>query len=314
MVNVMISYASEGALLHTQRNIEYTSSAEGLKLAYEQGIILEGIVELCDHNLNLHLKFPCGIHGVIPKEEALYTTAAETAKDIAILTRVGRAVCFKIIGFKNGEGALTAILSRRSAQLECTENYISKIIPGDIIAAKVTHIEGFGAFVDIGCGIISLLSIDAISISRIAHPSERLSVGDNVYTVVKGRDELGRICVSMRELLGTWRENAERFSEGETVGGIIRGVEGYGIFVELTPNLAGLAEYKENVRSGQRAAVYIKSIIPEKMKLKLIIIDSCDESPKKIPINYFIDPTKVTHIDHWTYSPTPCRRLVESVF
>lgn len=60
--------------------------------------------------------------------------------------------------------------------------------------------------------------------------------------------EDGRICLSQRELLGTWEENASLFEQGETVAGIVRSVEDYGIFVELTPNLAGLAEFREGVR------------------------------------------------------------------
>ena len=47
------------------------------------------------------------------------------------------------------------------------EHYISKLIPGDIIPARITHLEAFGAFADIGCGIVSLLPIDTISVSRI---------------------------------------------------------------------------------------------------------------------------------------------------
>lgn len=54
------------------------------------------------------------------------------------------------------------------------------------------------------------------------------------------------------------------FSTGETVGGIVRSIEPYGIFIELAPNLAGLAEPRENVRVGQAASVYIKALIPEK--------------------------------------------------
>ena len=42
-------------------------------------------------------------------------------------------------------------------------------------------------------------------------------------------------------MLGTWAENAALFSPGQTVTGVVRSVEDYGIFVELTPNLAGLA-------------------------------------------------------------------------
>ncbi len=307
-------YTPEGMLLPTPKNKEYISSLAGLERACERGVILESQALLCDHELNIHVELPCGIRGVIPKDEAVYTSNGEATKDIAILTRVGKTVCFKVLGFKHTEGCTTAILSRKAAQEECSAAYISKLCPGDIIPARVTHIESFGAFVDIGCGVISLLSIDSISVSRISHPRERLSVAENVYVVVKCRDAIGRINVSMRELLGTWDENAILFSEGETVGGIIRGVESYGIFVELTPNLAGLAEYKENVRSGQRAAVYIKSIIPEKMKVKLIIIDLQDQSAQKAPLNYFIDVDKTKHINAWTYSPSVCKRLVESTF
>jgi len=91
-------------------------------------------------------------------------------------------------------------------------------------------------------------------------------------------------------------------------------VESYGIFVELTPNLAGLAEYKENVRSGQRTAVYIKSIIAEKMKIKLILIDTQDAPSEKIPIEYYINTQEIKHIERWTYSPEASNRLVETIF
>lgn len=111
-------------------------------------------------------------------------------------------------------------------------------MPGDIISARVTHLEPFGCFVDIGCGIASLLPIDAISVSRIAHPSDRFRVGEEIRVVVRGRDEKNRITLTHRELLGTWEENAAAFCAGDTVPGIVRSVEDYGIFIELTPNLA----------------------------------------------------------------------------
>ena len=254
------------------------------------------------------------MRGIIPKEEAQYLKNEET-KDIAILTRVGKTVCFTVQGFeRDPSGEVVAILSRRLAQKECMHSFIETLAPGDIIPAKITHLEAFGAFVDIGCGIISLLSIDSISVSRISHPSERLAVGDTVYTVVKSIDERGRIYVSSRELLGSWQENANLFTEGQTVRGIVRSVESYGVFVELKPNLAGLAEYKEDVSIGQTAAVYIKSIIPEKMKIKLIIIDAHDAQTYTEPLEYFIDTEAVSHIDRWVYSPKESKRIIESVF
>ncbi len=311
----MNEYTPEGMLLSTTKNYEYTSSLEGLASAQERGVILEAPAVLCDHSFNLHIELGGGIRAIIPRSEVQYTRHGELTKDIAILTRVGKPVCFKVQGFeKLPSGEVLAILSRRAAQAECLANYISALTPGDIIKTKITHLESFGAFVDIGCGITSLLSIDSISVSRISHPSVRLSVGDNIYTVVKAKDDLGRIYVSERELLGSWEENASMFSEGETVRGIIRSVEDYGVFVELRPNLAGLAEYREDARPGQTAAVYIKSIIPEKMKIKLIIIDSHDKEESPAPLEYFIDPKSVTHIDSWLYSPRSSKRVIESVF
>ncbi len=311
----MNTYKPEGTLISSQKNFEYTSSISGLEKALDRQIILEGSVVLCDHELNLHVDLPARIKGIIPKEEVLWTNDGQVSKDIAILTRVGKTVCFKVIGFKkSSNGSLCAILSRRAAQEECYNNYISGLIPGDIIPSKVTHLDNFGAFVDIGCGIISLLSIDCISVSRISHPSERLSVGDSIYTVVKGSDNKGRLFVSLRELLGTWEENAALFREGDTVSGTVRSVENYGIFVELAPNLAGLAEYRSNIYTGQNAAVYIKSILPDKMKIKLIIIDAYDSSVISDELNYFIDVSNVSHIDNWTYSPKRSKKLIESVF
>lgn len=310
----MNQYAPEGNLISTFENHELTSTYKGLEKALEKQIILEAPAILCDHNFNLHISLGSKIRGIIPRDETQYSPKEET-KDIAILTRVGKPVCFKVMGFeKDAAGETVAILSRKSAQRECMLNYIEALEPGDIIPTRITHLENFGAFVDIGCGIVSLLSIDSISVSRIAHPSARLSVGDSIYTVVKNIDELGRIYVSERELLGSWEENAALFTEGQTVRGIVRSVESYGIFVELKPNLAGLAEFKEDVYPGQTAAVYIKSIIPEKMKIKLIIIDSHDAPVYPEPLEYFIDTGSVTHIDSWTYSPPNCKKVIESIF
>lgn len=95
--------------------------------------------------------------------------------------------------------------------------------------------------------------------------------------MVRGRDDKGRITLTHRELLGTWEENAAVFHVGDTVPGIVRSVEDYGIFIELTPNLAGLTEPRPGVRPGQHAAVTVKSLNPARMKVKLILVDSFDQ-------------------------------------
>jgi small subunit ribosomal protein S1 len=170
--------------------------------------------------------------------------------------------------------------------------------------------EPFGAFCDIGCGLPALIPIADISVSRIAHPHDRFTVGMDVLGVVSSLDN-GRVCLSHRELLGTWEENAAMFNAGETIAGIIRSVEPYGIFVELSPNLAGLAEPREGVRVGQQAAVYIKSVQPEKLKIKLALIDTQDGAAAPCTPQYFITQGPLTY---WRYSPAVCSRVIESSF
>lgn len=213
-----------------------------------------------------------------------------------MISRVNKIVCFKVRELNYGsDGSLTAKLSRREAQEECQRNYIEKLRAGDIIEAKVTHLEQFGSFVDIGCGIPSLIPIDTISVSRISHPSDRMRVGQMIYAAVKS-NESARICLTHKELLGTWEENAADYEVGETVSGIDRSVESYGIFVELTPNLAGLAETRDGITAGMHVSVYIKAIIPEKMKVKLVIVDSCDSHDEVLDFKYRF---RESHINKW---------------
>jgi small subunit ribosomal protein S1 len=324
------TYVPEGLLLSTPRNREFTSSLAGLEKAMETGAILEGLALLCDAELNLHIDFPAlpGVRAQIPRSEAVFTRPGETVKDIAILTRVGKAVCFKVIGIgrevsgEDGEGHVSVTLSRRAAQAACACAYLADLIPGDILRGRVTHLESFGAFVDIGCGLSSLLSVDAISVSRITHPRDRLYNGQLIWAVVRAVESLtGRVFLSTRELLGTWEENASRFEPGQTVAGIVRSVEEYGIFVELAPNLAGLAERREGDRAfvesmvGRTAAVFIKSILPERMKVKLILIDAYRGEPLPAPrMTYFIRGDQVSHIDRWLYSPSQAHKRIETVF
>ena len=115
-----------------------------------------------------------------------------------------------------------------------------------------------------------------MSVSRIKSPYERFKIGQNVDVMVKDIDtENNRVSFTYKELLGTWEDNIKGFKQGTVVKGIAKEIEKSknGIFVELTPNLVGLAEYKENIEYGQDVNVYIKKIIPEKKKVKLIIYD-----------------------------------------
>lgn len=306
----MFEYYPEGWLIDTPENRSATQSISAVNDACRDGQILEGRALVCDSSHNLLVDLGC-MKGIIPREEGAIGISEGTVRDIAIISRVNRPVCFLVTGFeKKTDGSITAVLSRRAAQEKCKKERISQLTPGDILDARITHLENFGAFADIGCGIVALLPIDAISVSRIDHPRERFTVGMDIRAVVKSVEN-GRITLSHKELLGTWEENVAMFSAGETVAGIVRSVEPYGIFVELSPNLAGLAEAKEDVFPGQQASVYIKSILPARMKVKLVIIDTFDFSYRPTPPKYFYEGNR---IERFVYSPPGCEKEIVTDF
>lgn len=299
----------EGTLLETPQNKERVATYGALAAAAMEGTILEGIATVCDAEHNLHIALPA-MKGIITREEGAIGIAEGVTRDIALISRVGKPVAFMVIGFENTPDGMRAVLSRRLAQEACHRHYLTAHRTGDIIRARVTRLETFGAFCDIGCGVSALMPIAGMSVSRISHPADRLRVGMDICGAITSMED-GRICLSQRELLGTWEENIAQFSQGETVVGTVRSVESYGVFIELAPNLAGLAESREDLVPGQQVSVYIKSILADKMKVKLIIIDAGEMAPPPKAPAYFL---REGHLDRWVYSPPTAEKRIETIF
>ncbi len=291
-----MKFYPEGKNQELSRQFE---TIDEIKEAMMRGEVLESRVLLCDREHNLHLDLGA-VRGIIPRSEGAVGIDDGTVRDIALISKVNKNVCFTVLGFQRDiYNNCLALLSRRAVQLRCINEYLSNLQVGDVIDAKVTHLERFGAFIDIGAGINALIPIDMLSVSRITHPSERLTEGDSIKVVLRKR-EPDKLTFSLKELLGTWQENADNFSTGETVTGVVRSIEDYGVFVELAPNLAGLAEPQDNLFVGQQVAVYVKSVIPSKMKVKLVIVESFNQLAPPTPLRYY---TVADHIDFWQYSP-----------
>ena len=283
---------------------------EEAKIAMMNGSVMESRVLLCDSEHNLHVDLGI-ISGVIPREEGAVGIDDGSTRDIALISKVNKPVCFIVLGFQRDEtGNITAILSRKAVQLGCKKSFVDNLREGDVINARVTHLEKFGAFIDIGAGINALIPIDMLSVSRINHPRERLYEGESIRTVLRKR-EPEKLTFSLKELLGTWQENAANFNPGETVTGTVRSIETYGVFVELAPNLAGLAEPCDFLFEGQRVAVYIKSVLPDKMKIKLVIVEAFEESEPAGELKYFFTGE---HMARFDYSPENSAKIISTVF
>ena len=287
---------------------EYT--AEEIYDAMRTGAIIEGTVRLCDSDMTLYVDLGC-MQGVMPKELTCFTDGE--IKDIAVITRVGRRVCFKVLAVEEAENSRRAVLSRYDAQKQCITEYLQYLRPGDIIPCTVTHTDRFGAFLDVGCGVTALLPVDRMSLSRIRHSEERVTRGDTVRCAVLSLEiKPFRMFLTLKELLGTFEENKNRFAPGQTVEGIVRGVEEYGIFVEIMPNLSGLSEYREGYSPSDSVSVYIKNMDASKMKVKLVIVGALGKAETR-PLEYFV-PESVDHISVWRYSPVNAAREIITDF
>ena len=276
---MMQTFRTEG----NYRSADRLSPAE-LRAAIASREILQSTALAFDTQRQLRFDLG-GVKAVMPFGQCADGAESGTVRDIAVLTRVGRPTCFVIEGMETGEnGQPCYLLSRAEAQRMCKAEYLDTLQPGDILPCTVTHISS---------------------------PADRVSVGQQILCAIKSRDVQGRFVLTIRELLGTWEENAAGFTVGETVVGIVRSVEEYGTFVEIAPNLAGLAETCPDLHPGQAVSVYIKNILPDKMKIKLVIVNHSLGQSHRFDLRYFITEG---HIDHWLYSTPESRKRIETDF
>jgi len=153
-------------------------------------------------------------------------------------------------------------------------NAINNLKKGNVVLGIIKSIQTYGAFVEIAPNVVGLLHINDISTSRINHPSDRFKVGNKIKVLIKKYDyNTGKLSLSTKELFGTWDENIKDYEEKSIVKGIVRNRDKYGVFVELKPNLVGLAEYKGCVSYGDEVNVFIKKISKETKKVKLVIVE-----------------------------------------
>ena len=219
--------------------------------------VLQGLVKSCDSNYNLYVNLD---NGNLPKEKIC------TGK-------VNKFIQFKIKKVKDEK---SVIISRKEVQQDALQWVKNDLKVGDKVDGIVKSIKNYGAFIEIGGGIVGLAHIEDLSVARIQTPYERLKIGQKLNIMVKSIDkDKGKVILSYKELLGSWEENVREFTQGMKTQGIVRETEKNknGIFIELKPNLVGMAEYQEGLEYGKKVKVYIRKIDKEKKKVKLDIID-----------------------------------------
>ena len=249
-------------------------SLEELSKASINGDIIQAKVSRCDNNYNLYVDLGNNITGIIPRDEVEAINIDETGfpKPNICKSKIDKIVQFKV---KDTSKKDTVILSRKAVGKEAINWMKNELKEGMLVYGIVKNIRPYGAFVEIGGGIVGLVHIEDISVARIKTPYERFKIGQKIKIMIKSIDrKTNRVILSYKETLGSWEENVKEFREGMTVSGIAREKEKNknGIFIELKPNLVGLADYKDNIEYGEDVRLKIKKIIPDKKKIKLTIL------------------------------------------
>lgn len=176
-------------------------SLEELSLASINGDIMQGKVTKCDNNYNLYLDLGNSITGIIPREEVEAVNIDETGfpKPNICTSKIDKYVQFKV---KDVSKKDTVILSRKAVGKEAVNWMKNDLKEGMIVCGIVKNIRPYGAFVEIGGGIVGLVHIEDMSVARIKSPYERFKIGQKIKIMIKSIDrKTNRVILSYKEIL-----------------------------------------------------------------------------------------------------------------
>lgn len=216
---------------------------------------------------------------------------------------------FYVVGKQEQGDCIEYKLSRKAVIEEYYNETIAKLKHGDIVDGKVSHIGSNKlVFIDLGYGYVTVITPMNASILRYDNLSDLFEAGDAVkLLVLAGVEETGTqfIHVSHKELLGTWEQNAQKFTVGEKVWGRVYDIADYGTFVQLTANILALTrDVDKNVEKGQPVLVDIQDIDIKRNKLKVQILGrgNMGTDNVKIPKYYFTGDFDFANESEWVYS------------
>jgi small subunit ribosomal protein S1 len=182
------------------------------------------------------------------------------------------------------------LLSRRKVlEEERDENrkqLVGAITPGQVITGRVTRVEKFGAFVDLGAGVEGLVHVSNISRKRVEDATEALKSGAQVRAMVLEIKEGGkRIGLGLKQLEpDPWDEVAHLVGAGQVLQGKVVRLMEFGAFVELLPGIEGLLHVsqlgrdrvrrvQDAVKAGQEISVRVLSVDPRQKRISLSRLD-----------------------------------------
>jgi small subunit ribosomal protein S1 len=200
---------------------------------------------------------------------------------------VGRTLEFLVTAVEEGRGG--AVLSRRAllkrAEEEAARQLLATLKPGDEREGRVTRLEAFGAFVDLG-GVEGMVHVSEIRHERTNHPQDALAPGDAVRVRVlrleSGRDGRPRIALSIRACApDPWDTAPARFAVGARVTGTVARLADFGAFVTLAPGIDGLVHVSQVARGRVNHA---REVLAAGQEVEAVVL-SVDVAQRRIALS-----------------------------
>ena len=207
----------------------------------------------------------------------------------------GKTLEFKVI--KLDQKRNNVVVSRRAVveqeySAERSE-LLEKLQEGAVVKGTVKNLTDYGAFVDLG-GIDGLLHITDMAWKRVKHPSEVVTVGDEIdVRILKFDRERQRVSLGIKQLGNDpWQNIARRYPTGSRLFGKVTNIADYGCFVEIEEGVEGLVHVSEMdwtnknvnpskvVHIGQEVEVMVLDIDEERRRISLGI-KQCQSNPWK---------------------------------
>ena len=232
----------EGIALLSKKRIDSSENWDKLINLYEEGTVVEGkVIQVVNG----------GIIVMIDSTRVFVPAShADVSKDTDLQTLVDRKVKVKIIDINPVKRRAIASIRNASAEARrAVEDKVwAEIERGKKYQGVVKSIANYGVFVDIG-GIDGMIHITELSWSRVKHPSEVLSLGDNIEVYIKDFDmERRRIALGYKdENANPWTKFTAETSVGDVVDARILNMTPFGAFAEVVPGVDGLIHISQIV-------------------------------------------------------------------
>ncbi|MBN9565505.1 MAG: 30S ribosomal protein S1 [Alphaproteobacteria bacterium] len=197
---------------------------------------------------------------------------------------IGMPQPFQILKMDRARGNI--VVSRRAVleetRAEARTDLVQNLSEGQVLTGVVKNITDYGAFVDLG-GVDGLLHVTDISWRRVNHPSEVISIGQNVKVqVIRFNKDTQRISLGMKQLeLDPWADVENRYPIGNRLKGRITNITDYGAFVELDDGIEGLVHVSE--MSWTKKNVHPGKIVSTSQEVEVIVLD-VDSSKRRISL------------------------------